>query len=108
MDYTQIFTISITTAGTVLGSSALWKFWENRSRTKEKNEEIERREKYLFRDDLRERVAVLETKLIKADEEKETMHKEILRLVEKISSLSTEVDFLRKENEELRNELTRN
>jgi len=105
MDYSQIITIALTTAGTVLGSSALWKFWENRSKAKEKNEEAERREKYLFRDDLRERVAVLEIKLIKADEEKATMQKEMLRLVEKIASLSTEVEFLRKENAELHSKL---
>lgn len=105
MDYSQIITIALTTAGTVLGSSALWKFWENRSKAKEKAEEVERREKYLFRDDLRERVAVLEIKLIKADEEKATMQKEMLRLVEKIASLSTEVEFLRKENADLRSKL---
>ena len=52
MDYTQLLTVALTTAGTVLGSSALWKYWENRSKSKEKIEEIERREKYLFRDDV--------------------------------------------------------
>jgi len=107
MEYTQLLTVALTTAGTVLGSSALWKYWENRSKAKEKIEEVERREKYLFRDDLRERVAILETKLARADQEKTDMQKEMLHLVERIASLSTEVEFLRKENADLRSELVR-
>lgn len=105
MDITQVLVVVVTTAGTVLGSSAIWKYLEARSKVKEKTAEIERKEENLFRDDLRERVAILETKLERADQEKHDLQKEMIRLVEKIAALSVEVEFLRRENSELRTEL---
>ena len=78
---------------------------ETRSKAKEKTAEIERKEENLFRDDLRERVAILETKLERADQEKHDLQREMIRLVEKIAALSVEVEFLRRENSELRTEL---
>jgi hypothetical protein len=105
MDITQVLVVVVTTAGTVLGSSAIWKYLETRSKVKEKTAEIERKEENLFRDDLRERVAILETKLERADQEKHDLQREMIRLVEKIAALSVEVEFLRRENSELRTEL---
>lgn len=105
MDVTQVLVVVVTTVGTVLGSSAIWKYLETRSKAKEKTAEIERKEENLFRDDLRERVAILETKLERADQEKHDLQREMIRLVEKIAALSVEVEFLRRENSELRTEL---
>jgi predicted nuclease with TOPRIM domain len=106
MDLTQVLVVVVTTAGTVLGSSAVWKYLEARSRNKERIEELDRKEENLFRDDLRERVAILESKLEKADQEKHDLQREMIRLVEKIAALSVEVEFLRKENGDLRTELS--
>ena len=71
LDYTQVIVVALTTAGTVLGSSAAWRFWERRASDKLKREELERKDDNLFRDDLRERVAALEAKLEKSDKEKQ-------------------------------------
>lgn len=105
MDYSQVIIVIVTTAGTVLGSSAVWKYWEARAKEKERTAEIERKEENMFRDDLRERVAVLESKLEKAEQEKHDLQQEMLRLVEKIAALSVEVQFLRSENTTLREKL---
>ena len=76
-----------------------------RTNQKAKKEANELRDDNLYRDDLRERVAVMESKLLKSDQEKQDLQKEMIRLVEKIAALSVEVEFLRKENTELRHKL---
>lgn len=105
MDLTQILVVAVTTAGTVLGSTAAWKYWELRVKERSRRAEQERQDDNLFRDDLRERVAVLESKLAKSDQDKQDLQKEMIRLVEKIAALSVEVEFLRKENANLRHKL---
>ena len=55
LDYTEVIVGALTTAGTVLGSSAAWKFWEKRAGEKAKQAEMDRKDENLFRDDLRER-----------------------------------------------------
>jgi chromosome segregation ATPase len=105
VDLTQVLVVVVTTSGTILGSSAVWKYWEGRAREKARMAELDRKEENLYRDDLRERVAVLESKLERAELEKNDLQKEMIRLVEKIAALSIEVEFLRKENGELRTEL---
>jgi len=105
VDLTQVLVVVVTTAGTVLGSSAIWKYWEARAKEKAKIVELDRKEENMFRDDLRERVAILESKLEKAELEKHDLQREMIRLVEKIAALSVEVEFLRRENSELRTEL---
>jgi len=107
MDLTQVLVVVVTTAGTIFGSSAAWKYWELRTKEKVKQAEIERKDEHLYRDDLRERVAVLESKLSKADQEKHDLQTEMIRLVEKIAALSVEVEFLRRENSELRRRLNK-
>jgi hypothetical protein len=105
MDLTQVLTVIVTTAGTVLGSSALWKYWESRAKEKARQAELDRKDEHLYRDDLRERVAVLESKLERSDKEKQDLQQEMIRLVEKIAALSVEVEFLRRENSTLRKKL---
>ena len=105
MDLTQVVIVALTTTGTILGSSASWKYWEMRTKQKAQKEANELRDDNLYRDDLRERVAVMESKLLKSDQEKQDLQKEMIRLVEKIAALSVEVEFLRKENTELRHKL---
>jgi uncharacterized membrane protein YgaE (UPF0421/DUF939 family) len=107
VDVTQVLVVIVTTAGTVLGSSAAWRFWEIKLREKTKQAEIERKDEHTLRDDLRERLAVLESKLEKSDQEKNDMQKEVLRLVEKLAALSVEVEFLRKENADLKQKLSK-
>ena len=98
----QSFYTVLTTAVTILGSSAAWKYWEKRLAATQKREFLLERDRSELKDDLRERVAILENKLIKAEEEKDKLRQEIISLVEKIAALTVEVEYLRRENQELR------
>lgn len=95
----------LVTAITVLGSTAAWNFYEKRMRLKHKEDQEENRQLYLFRDDLRERVAVLESKLEAAYKDREELQNEIRQLAEQTAAMRVEIDFLRKENELLRKQL---
>jgi peptidoglycan hydrolase CwlO-like protein len=101
MDQPTIITV-LTTLTTVLGSTAAWNYYEKRLLVKQKEDSQRERERSEYKDDLRERVAVMESKLQKSEEDKKTLQEEVLRLVEKIAALSVEVEFLRKENGELK------
>jgi hypothetical protein len=101
MDEQNLYTV-LTTVAAVLGSSAAWKYWEKRLAANQKKELMLERDRSELKDDLRERVAVLENKLLKAEEEKDKLRQEIISLVEKIAALTVEVEYLRRENQELR------
>ena len=60
---------------------------------------------HMFRDDLRERVAVLEDKLERSYKERTDLQSEILKMAESLAALRVEVEFLRKENETLKKQL---
>lgn len=100
-----IITVVITVI-TVLGSSSAWRFYEKHLETKAKQKEkmllAAEKERAELKDNLRERVAILEAKLEKAEVRNIELHQEMLRLIEKIAILKTEVEFLRKENAILR------
>jgi hypothetical protein len=96
-----IITVLVTLI-TVLGSTTAWNYYEKRLLMKEREESQRDRERSEYKDDLRERVAVLEAKLEKSEQDKKTLQEEMLRLVEKIAALSVEVEFLRKENADLK------
>jgi chromosome segregation ATPase len=93
------------TAITVLGSTAAWSFYEKRLKLQHQNEREEERQQHLFRDDLRERVAVLEAKLESSYREREELQSELRKLSEATAAMRVEIDFLRKENESLRRQL---
>ena len=99
----QTYTIFVTLI-TVLTSTAAWKFYEKRMSLKAKKDEHDTKDGRLFRDDLRDRVLKLETLLIESSKEKDTMRESILVLTAQVSKLEVEVDFLRKDNEKLREE----
>lgn len=101
MDQPTIMTVLMTLV-TVLGSTAAWNYYEKRLLIKEREERDRDRERSEYKDDLRERVAVLETRLKHSEDDKKSLQDEILKLVEKIAALSVEVEFLRRENQELR------
>jgi len=101
VDQPTIMTVLMTLV-TVLGSTAAWNYYEKRLLIKEREERDRDRERSEYKDDLRERVAVLETRLKHSEDDKKSLQDEILKLVEKIAALSVEVEFLRRENQELR------
>lgn len=93
------------TAITVLGSTAAWNFYEKRMKLRFQEDREDERQQHLFRDDLRERVAVLEAKLETSYKEREELQSEIRKLSEATAAMRVEIDFLRKENETLRKQL---
>lgn len=93
------------TAITVLGSTAAWSFYEKRMKLRFQEDREDERQQHLFRDDLRERVAVLEAKLETSYKEREELQSEIRKLSEATAAMRVEIDFLRRENESLRRQL---
>jgi len=88
----------IITLATVLGSAGIWKFFEARLKVKaeEKKTELENNDGVQYRDDLKARVMRLEDLLVESNEK-------VLALTAEVHALRTEVLFLTKENERLRN-----
>lgn len=101
----QNFISVMITAITVLGSTAAWSFYEKRMKLRFQEDREDERQQHLFRDDLRERVAVLEAKLETSYKEREELQSEIRKLSEATAAMRVEIDFLRKENETLRKQL---
>ena len=88
----------IITLATVLGSAGIWKFFEARLKVKaeEKKNEFQNNDGVQYRDDLKSRVTRLEELL-------EESSSKVLTLTAEVNQLRTEVRFLTKENERLKN-----
>jgi peptidoglycan hydrolase CwlO-like protein len=98
------FLVAIATG---LSSTAAWQFYTNRAAAADKKEQEDRAQFHLYQDNLRERVAILESKLEEAYKEREELQDRILKLAEVTAAMRVEIDFLRKENEGLRSRLKR-
>ena len=92
--YVQII---ITIVG-VLGSASVWKYMEARlrSKAKEKQNDLNNNDTVQFRDDLKARVTRLEELL-------EDSSSKVLTLTAEVNQLRTEVKFLTRENDRLKN-----
>jgi hypothetical protein len=95
----------IITVVTVAGSAGIWKFLEARLKANSENKklEIENSDGVQYRDDLKTRVKNLENLLANSSEEKDKLRDQVLELVAEVNSLRVEVDYLKKENERLKN-----
>ena len=100
----NLITVLITIV-TVLTSGAAWQFYEKRMKLNADQEATDKKEHLLFRDDLRERVAILESKLEESQKEKVELLESLRTLSEQTAALRVEVEFLKKENERLHEEL---
>lgn len=80
---------------TALTSGAAWKFWEQKMKAKQQDRELDRREDFAYRDDLKARVQRLEELLTESTEK-------VLELTAEVHALRTEVGFLKRENDRLR------
>jgi len=101
MGTSNIYTIIITLI-TVLGGAGAWKYYERRLELARQKEKEEEQQIHLFRDDLRERVAVLESKLEESNKREVALLEEIRKLSETVAAMKVEVDYLRRENAILR------
>ena len=94
---------------TALSSTAAWDFYQKRSVLKQSKEQKERDETHLYRDDLREEVKRLRVELGelhgKREKELKEMQIQISDLKEQLATFKTRVEFLEKENAELRDAL---
>jgi uncharacterized coiled-coil protein SlyX len=89
--------VVITLVG-VLGSASIWKYLEARLKAKltDKQTNLSNNDTVQFRDDLKARVARLETLLEESNEK-------VIGLTAEVNQLRTEVRFLTKENDRLKN-----
>ena len=94
----------IATIAGVLTSGAIWKYLENRMKTKaqERKEKIANDDGVLYRDDLKSRVKNLETLLANSADEKEDLRTQVLNLTAEVNALRVKVEFLEKENQRLK------
>jgi hypothetical protein len=99
--YTQII---VTIVG-VLGSASIWKYLEARLKAKNESKkvELENNDGVQYRDDLKNRVRNLEAMLASSSDEKDKLREQVLQLVAEVNALRVEVDYLKKENERLKN-----
>jgi len=85
----NIYTIIATLLGALTGASA-WRYYEKRAERKDKEEDF-------IKTDCKDRIGKLEALLEQSSREKEEMRNQILRLVEEVASLRTEIKFLQNE-----------
>lgn len=93
---------TIITIVTVLGSAGAWQFYQSRLKIKHQERKEDKGEQTLFRDDLRERVAILEQKLEESYEEKEKVQRELTEVLQTLAEYKVRLEFLEKENDRLR------
>lgn len=82
----NVYTVIIT-AITTLGGAGAWRYYERRAQNKEEDDKF-------IRLDCQSRIVKLETLLDKASAEKDELRLQIIRLVEEVSALRTEVKYL--------------
>lgn len=97
----QYYTIIITIVS-VLGSAGAWQFYQNRMKLKYQAEKEDKTDMNLYRDDLRERVAVLEEKLEQERNQKEKTAGELAKVMTQLTEYKVRLEFLEKENERLK------
>lgn len=97
----DILNIAITVV-TVLGSAGAWQFYQNRLKLKHQEKKEDRSEQTLFRDDLRERVAILEDKLEQAYKEKADVSERLAVVMTELAEHKVRLEFLEKENDRLK------
>jgi hypothetical protein len=93
---------AVITALTLLGSAGAWQFYNNRLKMKYEAKKEEKGEQTLYRDDLRERVIVLEQKLEEAQREKDKHAEELLNVMTKLAEYKVRIEFLERENDRLK------
>ena len=94
---------TVITVATVLTSAGAWQFYQNKLKLKHKEKQEDRSEHTMFRDDLRERVAVLEDKLEEAYSNKRKTEQKLTEVLTQLAEYKVRLEFLEKENERLKN-----
>jgi len=106
VESTDIITLLIALVGTLGGASA-WQYYQKRLEIKARQDKEENRERHVYRDDLRERVAILETRLEESRANRDDLMQQLQTLSEETAALRVEVQFLRQERENLQSTIDR-
>ena len=100
MDTPQTILITLITAVTSAGA---WQFYQSRLKMKHAETQAEKAERTMFRDDLRERVVILEQKLEQAQADKEELNLQLGKVLGELREYKVRLELLEEENELLRN-----
>lgn len=94
---------------TALTSTKAWDYWQKKQTLVAEEKKSEKDETHLYRDDLKVEVSRLRTELIglygKREDELKNLQKEISELREQLATFKTRVEFLEKENSDLKAKL---
>ena len=90
-----IITIIVTIV-TTLGGAKAWEFYQKKLEFNRADEIEEKENALLFRDDLRERVAVLEERLENSRKDKDGLMDSIAELKMSLAEFKTRIEFLEK------------
>ncbi len=82
----NIYSVLIT-AITVLGGSAAFRFYEKRAEKKDKDDDF-------IKHDCKDRITKLELLLEQSSKEKDELRAQILKLVEEVAILRTQINYL--------------
>lgn len=93
---------AVVTAITLAGSASAWQYYQKRLKMKYDERREEKGEQTLYRDDLRDRVVVLEQKLEESQKEKEKMGQELLKVMTQLAEYKVRIEFLERENDRLK------
>jgi chromosome segregation ATPase len=93
---------AVITAITLAGSAGAWQYYQNRLKLKYDARREEKGEQTLYRDDLRDRVVVLEQKLEEAQREKDKQAEELLKVMTQLAEYKVRIEFLERENDRLK------
>ena len=96
----DLIAIILAIIGTFGGTSA-WNFYQRKMELKREEAQTREQQTYLYRDDLRERVAVLESKLDEERQERLLLLARMQEQSEELAALRTEVKYLREERQRL-------
>lgn len=101
MSEVDITTI-IVTALTVLGGTGAWNYYQKKLELRNAANQLSIQDKNLYRDDLRERVAILEDRLEGERRHNDDLQLEIAELKSKMMEYIVRLEYLEKENLRLR------
>jgi len=86
----------IVTIITTLGGAKAWEYYQKRLELNREGEREDKENALMFRDDLRERVAVLEEKLESSRRDKEDLLNSLAELKMSLAEFKTRIEFLEK------------
>lgn len=90
------------TVVTVFTSTAAWRYYERRANAKERNDDREHLDELQYRNDLRERVRMLELMLKDMQTENTSLRDELRELTRQVATQSARIQYLERENQQLK------